>query len=84
MLEQYDVKFATHESLKLELDSLNQQMSKVQQNLNKDKVLSVLVQKAKQSESKATAVEKQFLKSEIDMKAFMNNYVKERASYHKY
>lgn len=84
MLEQYDVKFATHESLKSELDSLNSQMSYVQQNLGKDKVTTIIGQRARQSEMKATAIEKQFLKSEIDAKTFMNNFIKERSDYHKY
>jgi hypothetical protein len=47
MLEQYDVKFATHESLKSELDSLNSQMSYVQQNLGKDKVTTIIGQRAR-------------------------------------
>jgi Modifier of rudimentary (Mod(r)) protein len=84
MLEQYDVKFATHESLRGELEALNKQMSLVQQNLGKEKVTNILGQKAKQSEMKATAIEKQFLKSEIDAKSFINNFIKERSDYHKY
>jgi hypothetical protein len=58
MLEQYDFKFATHESLKQELEGLKQKMSMVQQNLGKDKVVNILGQKARQSETKATAIEK--------------------------
>jgi hypothetical protein len=84
MLEQYDEKFATHDSLKQELDALKHQMSYVQQNLGKDKVLATLGQRAKQSEVRSTAIEKQFLKSEIDVKAFMRDFIKERSEYHKY
>lgn len=45
---------------------------------------AILGQKARQSEVKSTAIEKQFLKSEIDAKTFMNNFIKERSDYHKY
>lgn len=84
MLEQYDVKFATHDSLKQELEELKHQMSYVQQNLGKDKVLATLGQRAKQTEVRSTAIEKQFLKSEIDVKSFMRDFIKERSDYHKY
>jgi hypothetical protein len=59
-------------------------MSYVQQNLGKDKVLMTLGQRARQSELKATAIEKQFIKSEIDVKAFMRQFIDERSQYHKY
>ena len=36
------------------------------------------------SENKSHATEKQFLKSEIDMKAFMRDYISSRFEYHKY
>ena len=43
-----------------------------------------LGQRARQSELKATAIEKQFIKSEIDVKAFMRQFIDERSQYHKY
>ena len=84
MLEQYDTKFAQHESLRHELEDLKAQMKKVSQNMSKDKVLMILGQRARMSEQKSTAIEKQVIKHEIDMKTFMQQYVKERSDYHKY
>jgi len=59
-------------------------MSRVSQNMSKDKVLATLGQRARMSEQKSTAIEKQVLKHEIDFKTFMATYVKERSDYHKY
>jgi len=42
MLDSYDMKFATHDSLKRELDISKQEMSLVQQNLGKDKVVTIV------------------------------------------
>ncbi len=44
----------------------------------------IVGQKARQSELKATAIEKQFMKSEIDIKAFTRDFIAERSQYHKY
>jgi hypothetical protein len=52
--------------------------------MSKDKVLATLGQRARMSEQKSTAIEKQVLKHEIDFKTFMATYVKERSDYHKY
>ena len=46
--------------------------------------MQILGQRAKLAENKSHAIEKQFLKSEIDMKAFMREYIRERSEYHKY
>lgn len=84
MLEQYDTKFAQHESLRNELEDLKGRMKTVSQNMSKDKVLMTLGQRARMSEQKSTALEKQVIKHEIDIKTFMQQYVKERSDYHKY
>ena len=46
--------------------------------------MGVLNQKASQSDGEARAAEKSFLKQEIDMKTFLDSYMKKRADYHKY
>lgn len=84
MFGQYDMKFATHNSLKHELGQLENQMYYVNQNLSKEKVLEILNLKARAADMSSHSIEKKFLKEELDMKAFMSSYIKERSEYHKY
>ena len=46
--------------------------------------MGLLNQKAGNSDHEARNTEKAFLRNEIDMRAFLDTYVKQKSEYHKY
>jgi hypothetical protein len=52
--------------------------------MSKDKVVGALNQKSQALENECKVTEKKFLKEEMDVRAFMREYVKQRREYHKY
>ena len=47
-------------------------------------VVQAIQKKASETEDSAKAVEKSFLKEEMDARKFMREYIKERGQYHEY
>ena len=51
---------------------------------SKQAITSLLSQKASASDKEARDTEKQFMRREIDMRTFLDQYIKKRGQYHKY
>lgn len=75
MFEQYDVKYAAYLQLKERNQVLEAQSESLNSAVSKDKVLSLLNAKAHAAEDVAKATEKRFLKEDLAMKQFMNEYI---------
>lgn len=86
MWDQYDEKFARHGELEQMNQNLQQQFSAMGSSASnsKDNVLSLLNQKVGAAEKEAKNIEKSFLKTEIDLKSFLDEYIKKRVTYHQY
>lgn len=83
----YDEKFAQHQSLEEQNRMLLAQSASLgggASSNSKQNVVSCLNQKASAADSEAKQVEKQLLRREIDMRAFLDQYVSKRSAYHKY
>lgn len=50
----------------------------------KTNVINLLNQKASKADSEATVASKSFTRGEIDLKAFLDQYIGKRAEYHKF
>lgn len=83
---QYDQQHARYTNLESENRSLAAQAAQAGGAVDnsKQRIMGLLSQKANAKDSEARACEKQFLRGEIDMRAFLDQYVSKRGEYHKY
>lgn len=84
MFDQYDSKYCQYVALKNDNEMLKAQQASLGAVVSKQMVVSAIQKKASEKEDSAKAVEKSFLKEELDARKFMREYIKERGQYHEY
>ena len=84
--DRYDEKFAQHTSLEETNRELQAQVQSLGSNTSNSKqhVIGLLGQRASAADQETRAIEKNLVKGQIDLREFLDNYVKQRSEYHKY